>query len=316
MSPKRIGVAIPQREPVAVVEMAQRLERMGVPAAWLTLGGAAADSITMLAAAAVRTERILLGTCIVPTWPRHPIAIVQQAQALAGLAPGRFRLGLGPGHKQPIESTYGYEFTAPLGHLSEYLHIVKTLLRQGEVDFDGKHYQAHTRIAKPITDLPVMASALRAKSFELCGAETDGAISWVCPGRYLKEVCIPAIQRGAQRAVRTPPPLLAHAPVCVHDDRQETLAAAREQVGNYPRIPFYAAMFQAAGYPEASQGTWSERMIDAVVLSGKEETVAKRLRELLTFAGEIIVTPVTAGADRNASLDRTLRLVAEVAKSV
>ncbi|MBI3954048.1 MAG: LLM class flavin-dependent oxidoreductase, partial [Chloroflexi bacterium] len=227
MSQKRIGVTVVSREPSTVVETIQRFEKMGIPAAWMTLGGAAPDSITMLAAAAVRTERILLGTCIVPTWPRHPIAIVQQAQAIAGLAPGRFRLGLGPGHKQPIEDTYGYEFKAPLGHLREYVHIVKTLLRQGAVDFDGKHYKAHTRIAKPV-DLPIMASALREKSFELCGAECDGAISWVCPGKYLKEVCVPAIARGAKLAGRTPPALFTHAPVCVHDERQEVLAAARE----------------------------------------------------------------------------------------
>jgi F420-dependent oxidoreductase-like protein len=315
MAQKRIGVAVVSREPATVVETIQRYERLGIPAAWMTLGGAAPDSLTMFAAAAMRTERIMLGTCIVPIWPRHPITVAQQALAIAGLAPGRFRLGLGPGHKQPIEDAYGYQFQAPLGHLREYIQVIKTLLRQGKVDFKGKHYRARASIGKPV-EIPVMASALREKSFELCGAEADGAISWVCPGHYLRQVAVPAIERGARAVGRTPPPLITHAPVCVHDDRQEMLAAAREQVGFYPRAPFYAAMFNAAGYPEASQGAWSERMIDAVVLSGKEQSVAERLRELLTFSGEIIVTPIAAGANRDASVERTVRLVAEVAKTV
>lgn len=316
MVQKRIGIAVVSRDPISIVETIQRYEKLGLPAAWLTLGGASPDSLTMFAAAAVKTERILLGTCIVPTWPRHPITIAQQALAIAGLAPGRFRLGLGPGHKQPVEDAYGYDFKEPLRHLREYIQIVRTLLREGKVDFRGKYYHARATVNRTI-DLPIMASALREKSYELCGAETDGAISWVCPGKYLKNVCVPAIERGAKAAGRDLiPPLIAHAPVCVHDNHQDALAAAREQVGFYPRAPFYAAMFGAAGYPEASQGAWSDRMIDAVVLSGAEELVAKRLRELLTFAGEIIVTPVAAGTDRAASTERTVRLVAEVARGL
>jgi alkanesulfonate monooxygenase SsuD/methylene tetrahydromethanopterin reductase-like flavin-dependent oxidoreductase (luciferase family) len=45
------------------------------------------------------TERIKFGTSIIPTWPRHPIAMAQQAVALSSLAPGRFRMGIGPSHE-------------------------------------------------------------------------------------------------------------------------------------------------------------------------------------------------------------------------
>ena len=50
----------------------------------------------------------------------------------------------------------------------------------------------HETIPEP-ADVPVMASALQRRSFELCGAEADGAISWVCPGGYLRDVAIPAM---------------------------------------------------------------------------------------------------------------------------
>ena len=162
-----------------------------------------------------------------------------------------------------------------------------------------------------------MASALRRRSFEFCGAETDGAISRVCPGVYLREVALPAMQTGAQRAGREVPPLIAHAPVCVHDNPEEVRAAAREQLGNYPRSPFYAQMFSDAGFPEAANGTWSDAMLEAVVLSGDEARVEERLREWLSFgATELLVSPVLAGPDREASLQRTLKLLAKLAQSV
>jgi alkanesulfonate monooxygenase SsuD/methylene tetrahydromethanopterin reductase-like flavin-dependent oxidoreductase (luciferase family) len=105
--------------------------------------------------------------------------------------------------------------------------------------------------------------------------------------------------------------------VCVHDKPEEMRAAAQQQLANYVRLPFYVQMFAAAGFPEAAEGTWSERMLDAVVLSGDESRVADRLHELFAFgAAEILVSPVMAGSDRKASQERTLQLVADVAKAV
>ena len=75
-----------------------------------------------------------------------------------------------------------------------------------------------------------MASALRQGSFELCGAEADGAISWVCPGSYLRDVALPAMQKGADQVGRAAPPLIAHVPLCVHDNPDEVRSAFREPV--------------------------------------------------------------------------------------
>ena len=75
---RRIGIAVVGRDSSEVVERIQQAEEMGIPAAWLTTGGAGRDALTLFAAAAVQTKRILLGTCITPTWPRHPVAVAQQ----------------------------------------------------------------------------------------------------------------------------------------------------------------------------------------------------------------------------------------------
>ena len=146
----------------------------------------------------------------------------------------------------------------------------------------------------------------------MCGAEADGAISWVCPGLYLRDVALPAMETGAERAGRPVPPLVAHAPVCVHEDIGEVGEAVRQQFGGFARAPFYQRMFTAAGFPETSQGTWSDAMIDAVVIWGNESRVKEKLDELYSFgAAEIIASPVLAGPDREASFARTMRTLAE-----
>ena len=91
MSDKLIGVAVSGKNADEVLGRIERCERAGIPAVWMTTGGAQLDSITVMAAAAGRTQQIKFGTSVVPTFPRHPLVMVQQTQVVAQLAPGRFR---------------------------------------------------------------------------------------------------------------------------------------------------------------------------------------------------------------------------------
>ena len=133
----------------------------------------------------------------------------------------------------------------------------------------------------------------------------------------MQQVAIPALEAGAKKAGRAVPPLYIHAPICVHDDVDEVRQAAREQLADYPKLPFYANMFADAGFPEAKQtGEWSNAMIDTVVLSGDEETVSARIKQLFDLgAREVLATVITAGGDRTASWKRTVGLVAEMTTS-
>ena len=312
MSDKLIGVAVSGNNADEVLGRIERSEGAGIPAVWMTTGGARLDSITVMAAAAGRTQKIKFGTSVVPTFPRHPLVMVQQTQVVAQLAPGRFRLGVGPSHR-PTMRAMGIRMPNPLGHLREYLQIVKALLQTGKVDFDGEFYQAHETIPEPL-DVPVMASALQRRSFELCGAEADGAISWICPGTYLRDVALPAMIEGAKQAGRQVPPLIAHAPVCVHEDAAEVRAAVQQQMTN-PRLPYYQRMLIDAGFPEAAQGDWSDAMVDSVVFSGDETRVAERIKEMFSFgASEVLISPIGVGENQAESIHRTTRLIAELAK--
>ena len=286
----RIGLAITGSPSEAVAQI-RRAEELGINAAWLTTGGARPDGMTIFAAAAVQTSRILLGTSIVPTWPRHPIAVAQQAQVLHQLSDGRFRLGVGPSHRDGMIHGFGVNFRAPLSHLREYVRILKSLLQQGQVDFEGRFYIARGEIDAPI-DVPVMASALRRRSYELCGAEADGAISWVCPSAYLRDSALPAMTAAAQRTGRPTPPLIAHAIVAVDENADAVRQAVRQQMGLYVTLPFYAQMFVDAGFPEAQSGKWSDGMIDAVAIHGSPEQVSEGVNKLFSYGiTEIIASP-------------------------
>ena len=241
------------------------------------------------------------------------MVLAQEALAIEQLAPGRFRLGIGPTSAVMVQRMYGLDYRKPLTNLREYLVTTRALLHEGEVDFRGEHVTIRHRLRAP-AQIPVMASALRPLSYELCGEVSDGAISWMSPLRYLVEVARPAMLRGAERASREAPPLVAHVPVVVTTDREAARALARAQLSMYARVPNYQGMFAAAGYEV--DGEYSDALLDDLVVSGSEEEVAsglRRWREALSPAGgagaEVLAHPLLDPADREGSVARAFAAV-------
>ena len=146
-----------------------------------------------------------MGTAITPTWGQHPVYSVQQIQVIANLAPGRLRFGVGPSGKGGMIKTYGADFRQPVTNMREYIQVAKSLLQNGEVDFDGSHYRARAKIRPSIPDVPVIGSALGTGAFRACGEVADGAISWLCPPPYLNNYGRPALEEGARNAGRPHP---------------------------------------------------------------------------------------------------------------
>jgi F420-dependent oxidoreductase-like protein len=304
----RIGVALHEPTVAAQLAATELAERHGVPAAWFISGGEP-DPLTLIAAAAVRTGRIMLGTAIVHTFPRHPLVLVQQARVIAALAPGRLRLGVGPSHRSTMEGMYGIPFERPLEHLREYITVLRAALQQGSVDFEGRRFRVRGRVPEP-PNVPVLVSALQPTAFRLAGEVSDGALPWICPLEYLRDRALPAMAQGAAVAGRPRPPLVAHCLVAVHEDTAAVRAAAQALFGGLLGESFYQRMFVQAGFPEAVEGEMSERMADAVTVAGDEAAVARRLRGYLEAGmDEVVASVVVIGQDRRASLERTLALV-------
>jgi alkanesulfonate monooxygenase SsuD/methylene tetrahydromethanopterin reductase-like flavin-dependent oxidoreductase (luciferase family) len=307
------GVAIQAANPEAAVAQIVQAEQAGVQAVWATMGGAGgADMLPVFAAAAAQTERILLGTAIVHTWGRQPVAFAQETMAIEGLGPGRFRLGIGPTTAFYVERFYGVPYIKPLTNLREYLVTIRTLLHEGSVDFQGFHVSLKARIG-PHAPVPVMASALRPKSYELCGELSDGAISWMSPLRYLVGTALPALQTGAAAADRDAPPLVAHVPIAVNTDRVAVNAMAREQLARYAGVPNYQGMFAAAGY-DVSDGYGDDLLADLVISGSEAEVVAGLQRWRDAGMGEVLAHPLVDSNDREGSVAAAFSAVAAAAR--
>ena len=131
----------------SLVDEIVRFEEAGFASYW-TPQVPTFDALTVLALAGQQTSRIELGTAVVPTYPRHPNALAQQAATTNALAGGRLVLGVGPSHAPGIEAL-GLAYDRPALHMREYVTILRALASEGQVDFEGEMYRMKTGFACP-----------------------------------------------------------------------------------------------------------------------------------------------------------------------
>jgi F420-dependent oxidoreductase-like protein len=309
----RIGLDVPdKRTAVTAIDSIMRAESRGVPMIWSTVGGLRPDAMTFYAAALARTTSINLGTAIVPTYPRHPAMLYTQAIVLHQIAPGRFRLGIGPSHRSNMVDAFGLDFGKPLDHLREYLTVLRSLLESGEVEFSGDYFSVNISGGAP-APMPLYVSALRKNAFRLAGEIADGAISWLCPVHYLRETAIPSMRDGAAEAGRTMPRMIAHVPVVMTTDLGTVHNVAGPVVGRYARQPFYANMFADAGFPVGEGGKVTDELLDHLVVNGDEATVRDRLASILDTEIDELLVMLIPGDDPAGEEEALSKIIAELA---
>jgi alkanesulfonate monooxygenase SsuD/methylene tetrahydromethanopterin reductase-like flavin-dependent oxidoreductase (luciferase family) len=286
-----VGLIVNGANAAAAVNTIVAAEDAGVRQIWMTQPPNLPDVLTTFAAA--KTSSVNLGTSIVPTYPRHPLVLAQQALALHDLAPGRLRLGIGPSHRFIIENMYGLQHSKPLAHLREYVDVLRTALWNGKVSHHGDFYNVEAALVRT-AQIPVLISTLGKMAFQLAGQIADGALTWVCPIPYLLHTAIPALRSSAAAVGRSVPPLVAHVPVALREDRASVLSAGHRYLDFY--VPFYANMFSNAGFQITSDQTVPDALIDNLVISGNEITIAARLTKLLGMGIDelmISLVPIT-----------------------
>ena len=182
---ERVGLIVDgANAAAAAVKTIVAAEAAGVRQIWMVQSPWSPDALTTFAAATTKTSTVRLGTSIVPTYPRHPLVLAQQALALYDIAPGRLRLGIGPSHKAVIEGIYGLPQTTPLAHLREYVNVLRAALWEAKVDHHGQFFNVVVTLPRT-SQIPVLVSTLGKKAFQLAGEIADGALSWICPVPYL-----------------------------------------------------------------------------------------------------------------------------------
>jgi alkanesulfonate monooxygenase SsuD/methylene tetrahydromethanopterin reductase-like flavin-dependent oxidoreductase (luciferase family) len=295
------------------VALIKRAELAGVPAVWAVMPVTSYDTPTLFAAALARTERVIVGTAIVPAFTRHPVALISQAATLEALAPGRLRLGVGTGNLVVTADVLGAPVSQPLARMAEYVSVLRSGLRQGEVHHQGTFYTVDA-VFPSAPGTPVVLAALGPKAFETAGVVADAAMSWHCPPAYLDDIARPALARGAESTGRAVPHIVQQVSVAVTENRAQALEWARPHLVPFVNSPVYATMFAAAGYPQCGNGTVTDDLLDALVICGSQEAIAEELARRAEV-DEVFAT-LMAGPDADAEMDVLLRAVATAARSV
>ncbi|HAX23740.1 MAG TPA: LLM class F420-dependent oxidoreductase [Chloroflexi bacterium] len=223
-------------------------ERRGFSSAWLAnIRGV--DALTALAVAGAQTERIELGTFIVPTFPRHPTAMAQQALTVQAATGNRLALGIGLSHRVSMEQGLGFDWSHPIRHTREYLATLIPLLAQELVSFEGEEYTVRGfQLAIPgATPPPVLVAALGPQMLRLTGAMADGTAIWLGGARYIAETATPTIREAAARAGRPEPRVVAGLPICVTDNAGKVRDKMAQAFSRYGELPSYRAILDREG---------------------------------------------------------------------
>jgi alkanesulfonate monooxygenase SsuD/methylene tetrahydromethanopterin reductase-like flavin-dependent oxidoreductase (luciferase family) len=312
----RTGVAVEGSGlPVAeLVARARVAEESGLDSVWLIQLPNMRDSATVLAAMAAVTDRIQLGAGILPIYTRPPVVMAQTAATIDEVSGGRFSLGLGMGHRLTAECSLGVPLGPALPAMREYLTIVSSLLHTGEVYQDGTHYRGNARYASPLrTGLPTYLGALGPKMAELAGEVADGLLLWMCTVDYVRDVAIPHLRKGLERAGRDLAgfPVVVFTPGAVAQDPVADTESLRQYLSTYARVPNYRAMYEASGYGHAlKDGSIGDDLLRAVGVIGTAEEVAARV-DAFAAAGatEVVLAPMASAHDDRDRWTRTARAV-------
>ncbi len=204
------------------------------------------DALTSLAVAG-RGHAIELGTAVVPTYPRHPVALAPQAMTVNAALGGRLTLGIGLSHQVLIENMYGYSFDKPARHMKEYLDVLLPASRGEQVDYTGETLKANIRLGTPGAGFPVLVAALGPRMLKLAGTVADGTVLWMTGPRTVADHIAPTINAAAAEAGREPPRIVCGLPVSVTDDPAAARARANEMFEVYGQLPSYRAMLDREG---------------------------------------------------------------------
>jgi 5,10-methylenetetrahydromethanopterin reductase len=248
----RIGTSVTEPGGTdALARMTDQLRRAaddGFASAWMAnIFGL--DALTALAVAGSQAPGIEVGTAVVPTYPRHPAVLAQQAMTAAlALGPGRLTLGIGLSHQIVIESMYGYSFDKPARHMREYLSVLLPLLDGTAVNVAGETLTAHIGLSTPRAErVPVLLAALAPQMLRLAGEQADGTVLWMTGPATVRDHVLPAITAAATAAGKASPRVVCILPVCVTSDADAARASAAEEFAIYGQLPSYRAMLDKEG---------------------------------------------------------------------
>lgn len=301
----RIGLHVSTRDGAPLDELLERfvaVESRGFDTAWV---GQVFDhdALTLLALAGRATRRVELGSWVVPTPPRHPVVLAQQALTVQAASQNRLALGIGVSHEAVVTRRLGLDPGRPLPHMREYLTVLRPLLRGERVEHRGERYRVSlaldpTGAAPP----PVLLAALGPGLLDLAGREADGAAIWLGGPRFLEQLAIPRVRAAARDAGRPPPRIACGFAIAVVDDLARGRESADRFLARSSRLPAYRRVLDREGAKRPSD----------VAIIGDETHVRRRLEELAAI-GVTDLNAVCFPVEREPAAQRSVELLSELA---
>ena len=318
MSESRIGIAFSGGLTASeIADCAERAEALGYESVWVAEGHGG-DQFAILAACALRTRRVRLGTAISSVFVRTAPTIAMAAAAVDELSGGRFVLGLGSSHRVQVGPEHGVEYRRPLGRVRDAVAVVRKLLRDGEVSHEGEtiRIERFDLWFRPFRrEIPIYLSALFPKMTELCGEIADGVI--LTRGTLASAARARAnIAAGARRMEREAATveIASLLPASVASDRETALSAARPGLAFYAGFfPRYNRLLAESGFPDEAAAVakaWAagdrsgaersvtDEMITATGIAGTPTECRGRLEAYRASGLDLpIISPFARGAD-------------------
>ena len=229
------------------------------------------DALTALAVIGRDVPRIELGTSVVPTYPRHPMMMAQQALTVNAATDGRLCLGIGLSHQMVVEGMWGMSFDKPVRHMREYLEVMMPLLEGKPVSHAGEAFRVNGAVDVPGGSRPgVVVAALGEQMLNVTAALADGTLTWCTGPQTLKNHTIPTIKAAADKHGRDSARVIAALPVCVTTDVEAAHERAAKVFVIYGQLPSYRAMLDKEGAAGPAD----------IAIAGSESEVLDRISAL------------------------------------
>ena len=286
-------------DPVSsVVEAAREAAEQGFAAFWMPQIFQL-DALTTLAVVGREVPDIFLGTSVVPTYPRHPMVLAQQALTVQVATGNRLMLGIGLSHQIVVEGMWGYSFDKPARHMREFLDVLQPLLTERAVSFEGETLKGagNLDVGGAAQAPPVLLAALAPRMLELAGSRTDGTVTWMTGPATIESHIVPAMGKAAAGAGRSTPHVCVGLPVCVTDDVDGAKERAAKGFAVYGHLPSYRAMLDKEGAAGPAD----------VAIVGDEKAVEAGIQRVADAGGTDFAAAEFPGNDDERRRTRDLR---------
>lgn len=216
------------------------------------------EPLQVLGMYAAATERIALGSAVVPIALRHPALLAMEAATLDEIAGGRLRLGLGVSHRSVVEGWYGLPLDDPVGRMREHVAVIRSLLRDGTSTHRGRHYTSRFSFLgyRGRPDLPILLAALGPRMLRLAAEVADGVVLWMASPAYVRDTVRPTLAEALAERGRSLEgfEVVANIPLALTDDPEAGRDALRRRLLPYLQLPFYRRAVAAGGHAADLEG--------------------------------------------------------------